>query len=43
MGAKLGLFNLRKKHRLAVFENRMLRIFGPEREGDGSWRKLHND
>jgi hypothetical protein len=21
----------------------MLRIFGPEREEDGSWRKLHND
>jgi hypothetical protein len=19
------------------------RIFGPKREGDGSWRKLHND
>jgi hypothetical protein len=21
----------------------MLRIFGPEREEDGSWRKLHSD
>jgi hypothetical protein len=21
----------------------MLRIFGPKREEDGSWRKLHND
>jgi hypothetical protein len=21
----------------------VLRIFGPKREGDGSWRKLHND
>jgi hypothetical protein len=21
----------------------VLRIFGPEREEDGSWRKLHND
>jgi hypothetical protein len=27
-----------------VFENRVLRrIFGPEREEDGSWRKLHNN
>jgi hypothetical protein len=24
-------------------ENRVLRIFGPKREEDGSWRKLHND
>jgi hypothetical protein len=30
-------------HRLRVFENRALRIFGPKREEDGSWRKLHND
>jgi hypothetical protein len=27
-----------------VFENRVLRkIFGPKREEDGPWRKLHND
>jgi hypothetical protein len=26
-----------------VFENSVLMIFGPKREGDGSWRKLHND
>jgi hypothetical protein len=27
-----------------VFENRVLRkIFGPKREVNGSWRKLHND
>jgi hypothetical protein len=27
-----------------VFENIvLLRIFGPRREEDGSWRKLHND
>jgi hypothetical protein len=33
-----------KEHRLRVFENRVLRkIFGPKREEDGSWRKLHND
>jgi hypothetical protein len=34
---------LREEHRLRVFENRVLRIFGPGREEDGSWRKLHND
>jgi hypothetical protein len=35
---------LREEHRLRVSENRVLRrIFGPEREDDGSWRKLHND
>jgi hypothetical protein len=28
---------------LRVFENRVLRIFGPKREEDGLWRKLHND
>jgi hypothetical protein len=34
----------REEHRLRVFENRVLRrIFGPKREEDGSWRKLHND
>jgi hypothetical protein len=35
---------MRKEHRLRVFENRVLRrIFGPEGEENGSWRKLHND
>jgi hypothetical protein len=35
---------LRQENRLRVFENRVLRrIFGPKREEDGSWRKLHND
>jgi hypothetical protein len=35
---------LEEEHRLRVFENRVLRrIFGPKREEDGSWRKLHND
>jgi hypothetical protein len=33
-----------EEHRLRVFENRVLRrIFGPKREEDVSWRKLHND
>jgi hypothetical protein len=36
---------LREKHRLKVFENRVLRrIFGPKRdEVTGEWRKLHNE
>jgi hypothetical protein len=35
---------LGEEHRLRVFENRVLRkIFGPRREEEGSWRKLHND
>jgi hypothetical protein len=39
-----GCQTLREEHRLRVFENRVLRrIFGPKREEDGSWRKLHND
>jgi hypothetical protein len=43
MGAKLGL-TLREEHTLRLFENRVLRrIFAPKREGDGPWRKLHND
>jgi hypothetical protein len=33
-----------KEHRLRVFESTVFRkIFGPKREEDGSWRKLHND
>jgi hypothetical protein len=35
---------LREEHTLRVFENRVLRrIFGPKREEDKLWRKLHND
>jgi hypothetical protein len=35
---------LGEEHRLRVSENNVLRkIFGPRREEDGSWRKLHND
>jgi hypothetical protein len=35
---------LREEHRLRVFDNRVLRkIFGPKREVDGLWKKLHND
>jgi hypothetical protein len=32
------------ERRLRVFENRVLRIFGPKRdEVTGEWRKLHNE
>jgi hypothetical protein len=35
---------LREEYRLRGFENRVLkRIFGPEREEEGSWSKLSND
>jgi len=35
---------LREERRLSVFENRMLRIFGPKRdEVTGEWRKLHKE
>jgi hypothetical protein len=34
---------LREEHRLRVFEKRVLRIFGPKREVERLWRKLHND
>jgi hypothetical protein len=34
---------LGEEHRLRVSENRVLRVFGPKREEDVSWRKLHND
>jgi hypothetical protein len=35
---------VREEHKLRVFENRVLRIFGPKRGGvTGGWRKLHNE
>jgi hypothetical protein len=43
-GCETLSLTLGEEHRLRVFENRVLRkIFGPKREEDGSWRKLHND
>jgi hypothetical protein len=43
-GCENWSLTLREEHRLSVFENRALRkIFGPKREEDASWRKLHND
>jgi hypothetical protein len=34
---------LGEEHGLRVFKNRVLRVFGPNWEEDGSWRKLNND
>jgi hypothetical protein len=43
-GCETWSLTLREEHRLRVLENRVLRrIFGPKREEDVSWRKLHND
>jgi hypothetical protein len=43
-GCETWSLTLREEHRRRVFKNRVLRkIFGPKREEDGSWRKLHND
>ena len=44
-GCETWILTLREKHRLRVFENRVLRrIFGPRRdEVTGEWRKLYNE
>jgi hypothetical protein len=42
-GCETWSLTLREEHRLTIFENKVLRILGPKREEDGSWRKLHND
>jgi hypothetical protein len=42
-GCETWSLTLRGEHGLRGFENTVLRIFGPKREEDGSWRKLHND
>jgi hypothetical protein len=43
-GCKTWSLTLWEEQSVRVFENRVLRkIFGPRREEDGSWRKLHND
>jgi sorting nexin-29 len=43
-GCEAWFLTLREEHRLRVFVNRVLRrIFGPKREEDVLWRKMHND
>jgi hypothetical protein len=35
---------LREERRLRVSENRVLRLFGPNRDEEtGEWKKLHNE
>ena len=44
MGGWLWSLTLREESRLRVFENRILRrIFGPKRDENGEWRRLHNE
>jgi hypothetical protein len=43
-GCEFWSLTLREEHRLRVFENGVMgRIFGPKRDEDGSWKKLHDD
>jgi hypothetical protein len=42
-GCESWFLTLREEHRLRVFGNKVLRIFGPKSEEDGSWRKVQND
>jgi hypothetical protein len=41
-GCKTWALTCREEHRLKVSENSVLKIFGPKREEDRLWRKLHN-
>jgi hypothetical protein len=43
-GCETWSLTVREEHKLRLFENRVLRIFGPKRDGVmGEWRKLHNE
>jgi hypothetical protein len=43
MFSKTGNYQEKYRNRLSVFENWVLRIFGPKRdEVTGGWRKLRN-
>ena len=43
-GCETWSLTLREGHRLRVFEYRVLRIFGPKRDGvTGEWRKQYNE
>jgi hypothetical protein len=42
-GCRTWSLTSREEHRLRVFENSVNKDIWPEREEDGSWRKLHND
>jgi hypothetical protein len=43
-GCETWYLTVREEHKLRMFENRVLRIFGPKRDGVmGGWKKLHNE
>ena len=43
-GYETWSLTLKEECRLRVFENRILRrIFGPKRDENGEWRRLHNE
>jgi hypothetical protein len=43
-GCETWYLTVREEHRLRVFENRVLKICGPKRDGvTGGWRKLHKE
>ena len=43
-GCETWSLTLREESRLRVFENRtQRRIFGPKRNENGEWRRLHNE
>jgi len=43
-GCETLSLTLREESRLRVFENTILRkIFGPKRDENGEWRRLHNE
>jgi hypothetical protein len=43
-GCETWSLTVREEHKLRVFEERVLRIFGPKRDGvTGGWRKLHTE
>ena len=43
-GCETWSLTLREECRLRVLENRILRrIFGPKRDENGEWRRLHNE
>ena len=38
------VFTLREECSIIIFKNRIpRRIFGPRRDGDGVWRRIHNE
>jgi hypothetical protein len=44
LGCETWSLTLREERRLRVFENRVMSIFGPQRdEVTREWRKLHNE